>query len=200
MNTPMPLDNLIAALNRLPGIGRRTAERMAMMLVQDRKGLIRLLAQSLLAVDDSVTCCTRCGSVTLKVNNPCNLCVGPRRDPHLLCVVEYPSDILKLEESGGFHGRYHALMGKLSSRQGMGVADLRVEKLLDRLADESFEEVVIALGADVESEATAHFLNEILRARGIQVSRIALGLPAGSAIEYSDSATLSYAISGRHPM
>jgi recombination protein RecR len=193
----IPLDNLVAALSRLPGIGRRTAERMAMALVQDRKGLMRILANALLEADESIVTCERCGSMTLAAKNPCDLCVRPRRDASILCVVESPSDILKIEESGGFSGRYHALMGRLSPMHGVGVTDLRVDKLLQRIADEQIEEVLIALGTDVESDATAGYLKEVLSTRSVKVSRIAFGLPAGSAIEYSDASTLARAISGR---
>ena len=193
----VPLDNLVAALNRLPGVGRRTAERMAMALVQDRKGLMRILANALLEADESIATCERCGSMTLVVRNPCDLCIEPRKDAQILCVVESPGDIMKIEESGGFQGRYHALMGRLSPMHGVGAADLRVDKLLRRIADENIQEVVIALGTDVESDATASYLKEVLTTRDVKVSRIAFGLPAGSAIEYSDSATLSRAIKGR---
>lgn len=197
MNHLIPLDNLVAALSRLPGIGRRTAERMAMTLVQDSKGLMRILANALLEADEGIVCCDRCGSVTLAAINPCELCTRPRKDSHILCVVESPGDIMKIEESGGFHGRYHALMGRLSPMHGTGAADLRVDKLLARIADEKIEEVLIALGTDVESDATASYLKEILSTREVKVSRIAFGLPAGSAIEYSDSSTLARAIKGR---
>ncbi len=200
MNHLIPLDNLVAALGRLPGIGRRTAERMAMTLVQDRKGLMRLLSHALLEADDAVACCERCGGVTLAEENPCELCIKPRLDAQILCVVETPGDIMKIEQSGGFQGRYHALMGKLSPMQGTGAADLRVDKLLGRIADEGIREVLIALGTDVESDATASYLKEILTPRQVKVSRIAFGLPAGSAIEYSDASTLSRAISGRQEM
>ena len=196
----VPLDNLVAALSRLPGIGRRTAERMAMALVQDGRGLMRILANALLETDEGITCCERCGSVTLSGINPCDLCIKPRRDAHILCVVESPGDIMKIEQSGGFQGRYHALMGKLSPMHGTGAADLRVDKLLHRIANEGIEEVLIALGTDVESDATASYLKEVLAPRDVKVSRIAFGLPAGSAIEYSDAATLARAISGRQEM
>jgi len=193
----LPLDNLVAALSRLPGIGRRTAERMALALVQDGKGLMRILANALLEADESIATCERCGSLTLASRNPCDLCVRPRKDSQLLCVVESPSDVMKIEESGGFQGRYHALMGRLSPMHGIGAADLRVDRLLQRIGDEKIEEVVIALGTDVESDATASYLKEVLSTRDVRVSRIAFGLPAGSAIEYSDSATLARAIKGR---
>jgi len=200
MNHLIPLDNLVAALSRLPGIGRRTAERMAMALVQDRKNLMRILAHALLEADEGISCCERCGSVTLAVENPCALCTQPRRDAQILCVVESPGDIMKIEQSGGFRGRYHALMGKLSPMHGTGAADLRVDKLLQRISNEGISEVLIALGTDVESDATASYLREILSTRDVKVSRIAFGLPAGSAIEYSDAATLARAIAGRQKM
>lgn len=193
----IPLDNLVAALSRLPGIGRRTAERMAMTLVQDNKGLMRILANALLEADDGIANCERCGNVTLSAINPCELCTRHRKDAHILCVVESPADIMKIEESGGFQGRYHALMGRLSPMHGTGAADLRVDGLLARLSDEKITEVLIALGTDVESDATASYLKEILATREVKVSRIAFGLPAGSAIEYSDATTLAKAIKGR---
>ncbi|MBN2162023.1 MAG: recombination protein RecR [Pontiellaceae bacterium] len=193
----IPLDNLVAALSRLPGIGRRTAERMAMALVQDQKGLMRILANALLEADDAIAACERCGNITLSSKNPCDLCIRPRRDAQVLCVVESPGDIIKIEESGGFQGRYHALMGRLSPMHGVGAADLRVDRLLRRITDEKIEEVLIALGTDVESDATSSYLKEVLSTRNVKVSRIAFGLPAGSAIEYSDATTLARAIKGR---
>ena len=168
-----------------------------MALVQDQKGLMRILANALLEADDSITTCERCGSITLAEKNPCDLCMRPRRDAHVLCVVESPGDIVKIEESGGFQGRYHALMGRLSPMHGVGAADLRVDRLLQRIADEKIEEVLVALGTDVESDATAVYLKELLSTRDVRVSRIAFGLPAGSAIEYSDATTLARAIKGR---
>jgi recombination protein RecR len=170
---------------------------MAMVLVQDNKGLMRILANALHEADDGIDSCERCGGVTLSAINPCELCTRARKDAHILCVVESPADIMKIEESGGFRGRYHALMGRLSPMHGTGVADLRVDKLLARIADEQIAEVFIALGTDVESDATASYLSEVLASRDVTVSRIAFGLPAGSAIEYSDSATLARAIQGR---
>lgn len=196
----VPLDNLVAALSRLPGIGRRTAERMAMTLVQDQKGLMRILANSLLEADEGMACCGRCGNVTLSTANPCDLCTQPRRDAQIICVVESPGDIMKIESSAGFQGRYHALMGKLSPMHGTGAADLRVDKLLQRIPDEGITEILIALGTDVESDATASYLREVLAVRDVVVSRIAFGLPAGSAIEYCDATTLAHAISGRQKM
>jgi len=200
MNQLIPLENLIAALSRLPTIGRRTAERMAMTLVENQKGLLPILIKALSDAQQQLTCCERCGGITQTQTNPCNLCVQPRRDAHLLCLVESPCDILKIEASGGFQGRYHVLMGKLSPIHGINEKDLRIESLLKRIESENFTEVIIALGTDVESDATASYLKEILASKKVAVSRIAFGLPAGSAIEYSDPTTLSRALFGRQKM
>ncbi len=200
LNHLAPLDNLVAALSRLPGIGRRTAERMALALMQDQRGLMRILANALLDVDENMACCKRCGSITLTTANPCGLCTGPRRDAHVICAVESPGDIARIETSGGFQGRYHALMGRLSPIQGIGVADLRIDALLERIVPEGIGEVLLALGTDVESDATASYLYDLLSPRSITVSRIAFGLPTGTAIEYADATTLSHAIQGRQKM
>jgi recombination protein RecR len=173
---------------------------MAMTLVQDDKGLMRILANALLEADDGIVCCERCGSPTLARIDPCELCTKPRRDAQILCVVETPGDIMKIEQSGGFNGRYHALMGKISPMHGTGAADLRVDKLLARINEEKFDEVLIALGTDVESDATSSYLRELLSTRDVKVTRIAFGLPAGSEIEYSDASTLARAIKGRQEM
>ena len=196
----LPLDNLIAALEKLPGIGKRSAERMAFALVQNRDGLARKLADALLAADEQVGSCSRCGSITVTKENPCALCTDGRRANGLLCVVESPGDIIKIETSGGFNGRYHVLGGHLSPALGKGVADLRVNELLARLHPENIQKVIVALGTDAESEATASYLAEIVASRGIKASRLALGLPAGSAIEYTDSTTLARAIQGRQAL
>lgn len=193
----LPLDNLIAALEKLPGIGRRSAERMAFAVAQNREGLARRLADALLAADEQIGCCSRCGGITLTGENPCALCLDERRNGRLLCVVESPGDILKIESCGAFNGRYHVLNGHLSPALGKGAGELRVNELLARLQPEQIEEVVLALGTDVESDATASYLAHLLSTRGVKVSRPAYGLPAGSAIEYTDPATLQRALQGR---
>lgn len=193
----LPLDNLIAALEKLPGIGKRSAERMAFALVQNRNGLARRLADALLAADEQVATCSRCGSITVTKEDPCSLCTDGRRANGQLCVVENPGDIMKIENCNGFTGRYHVLGGHLSPALGKGVAELRVSELLARLQPDGIQEVIIALGTDVESEATASYLAELVASRGIKASRLAFGLPSGSAIEYADSTTLSRAIQGR---
>ncbi len=196
----LPLDDLIAALEKLPGIGKRSAERMALALVQNRDGLARKLAHALLVADEQVGSCSRCGSITVTKEDPCALCTDGRRATRLLCVVESPGDIMKIENSHSFQGRYHVLGGHLSPALGKSVADLRVNELLSRLQPDGIEEVIIALGTDVESEATVSYLAAVLASRQVKVSRLAFGLPSGSAIEYADATTLQRAIQGRQAL
>lgn len=196
----LPLDNLVVALEKLPGIGKRSAERIAFALVQNRNGLSRKLADALLVADEQIGACSQCGSLTVKRENPCALCTDQRRANGLLCVVESPGDILKIETCHGFNGRYHVLGGHFRPALGQGIAELRIGELLARLQPERLEEVILALGTDVESEATASYVAELLTSRGVQVSRLAFGLPTGSAIEYTDSTTLQRAIQGRQTL
>jgi recombination protein RecR len=170
---------------------------MARRLVRDQEGLLKDLSSALAAAASTLTACGLCGSVTGRDEDPCRLCTDPSRDSSLLCVVEDPGDIVGIEESGGFRGRYHALMGSISPVKGVGPRDLRVRALMDRLDDGSVKEVLLALDTDVEGDATAAFLAEFLRGRGVRVTRLAFGLPAGSGISYSDPVTLSRAIRGR---
>lgn len=200
MDSPEVLERLIKTLSRLPAIGRRSAERMALKLVQNRKNLVRDLILVLEDAEQNICCCSKCGNITRKDNDPCKLCTDPRRDGRLLCVVEGPGDILLIEQAGGFRGRYHALMAKISPMKGEGVQDLKTEKLLKRIKDEHIEEVILALNSDVESDATASFLHDVLVRQDVKVSRIAAGLPAGSGIAYSDPVTLARAIRGRQEM
>jgi recombination protein RecR len=196
----LPLDNLTAALEKLPGIGKRSAERIAFALVQNSDGLARRLADALMEADEQIGSCSLCGSITITKENPCALCTNGRRANGILCVVEHPGDILKLEHAGGFTGRYHVLGGHLSPALGKGVGDLRVSELLRRLQPEEICEVIIALGTDTESEATASYLTDLLSSRGVTISRLAFGLPSGSAIEYADPVTLQRAIQGRQQL
>ena len=191
------LDKLTACLSRLPGVGRRSAERMASRLARNRSNLCAELADALRDVAATVRCCSRCGSLTPATEDPCRLCTDTRRDGSMLCVVEDPSDITAIEQSGGYRGRYHALMGKMSPMQGDGPGDLRIQALLARVRDEGIEEVVLALNTDVESDATASFVGALLHKDGKKVTRLAYGLPAGSGIKYSDPVTLSRAMRGR---
>lgn len=197
MGNFVSLDRLISCLGRLPGVGRRSAERMAVRLVRDPAGFLDDLIRALQAVQKDICCCSRCGSVTTVDREPCALCTAPNRDGHLLCVVEDPGDVMLLEKSGRFSGRYHALMGKLSPMKGAGPRDLRIKALLTRVQQEEIREVILALSTDMEGDSTASFLAEFLKEHGVKVSRLAFGLPAGSGILYSDPITLGRALDGR---
>ena len=192
-----PLQPLTEALAKLPGIGRRTAERLAVHLARNPAGAARELAAALAEARDKLTACKLCGSVTTKEENPCRLCSDARREDAILCVVEDPSDIALIERSGEYRGRYFALLGKISPMRGEGLGDLRLPALLERAA--RAQEVLLALNCDVESEATASYLRHVLAQKlpQLKISRLALGIPAGSAIAFSDPVTLGRAIRGR---
>ena len=190
-------DRLVKVLRRLPGVGKRSAERMALRIVRDSGGLLDELSSALKAAGSVLTACSRCGSLTAKDKDPCELCTGAGRDGSLICVVEEPDDISAIEGSGGYRGRYHALMGKLSPIKGQGPEDLRIRSLVKRVQDEGITEVVLALSTDVEGDSTAHFIAEVFEGKGVKVSRLAFGLPAGSGIRYSDPVTLTRAMKGR---
>lgn len=191
------LQQLADALSLLPGIGRRTAARLAMHLARHPDDAAAPLSAALDAARRNLAVCSLCGSVTPKSANPCRLCTDPRRDDTLLCVVGDPGDIALMEQSGEYRGRYFALMGKLSPMRGDGLGSLRLPRLIDRAA--TVREVILALDSDVESDATASYIRHALSARhpSLRVTRLALGIPAGSAIAYSDPVTLSRALRGR---
>jgi len=195
---PQPVQNLISELSRLPGIGKRSAERIALQLLKSNADASRQLARAITEAKNKIRNCSRCGAFT--EGDPCELCTSSRRDAGLVCVVEGPNDILTLERAGGFAGVYHALMGRISPLHGVGPEQLRIEALLERARRDKPREVILALGADVESEATAHYLAEQLKPVGVLVSRIALGLPAGGTVEAADEVTLARALSGRQRM
>ena len=195
MDYPTPVQNLIAHVSRLPGIGKRSAERIALHLLKANNDTNRQLAQAILDAKAKIRNCSRCGSYT--EHDPCEICDSPRRDQSSLCVVEGPNDILTLERAGVHKGVYHALMGRISPLNGVGPEQLRIAALLERVKRDPPSEVILALGADVESEATASLLIDQLKPLGVSVSRIALGLSVGSALETADEVTLSRAIEGR---
>lgn len=197
MNGLEHLDRLAAALARLPGVGRRSAERMAYRLAGDPDGALRGLLDALREAQAHVRLCGRCGGMTTAAEDPCRLCTNPARDRVLLCVVQDPSDIVAIERTGSYKGRYHALMGIISPMHGEGPRDLRLASLMRRIEEEGFQEVILALGTDVESEATASYITELLKSRPIRVTRLASGMPAGSGIGHSDPVTLSRAMKGR---
>jgi recombination protein RecR len=192
---PEPITALTAALGKLPGIGPRSAERIALHLAQTDEPLVRALAQAIVTARERIRLCTICGALTEV--DPCALCSDARRDATVLCVVERPTDILSLEKSNSFRGRYHVLGGKLSPLNGIGPDDLRISQLEARLGQEPIHEVVLALPTDVEGDATSYYLAKQLGARGVKVTRIAHGLPAGSGLDFADDLTLMRALEGR---
>lgn len=195
---PESLGALVACLTRLPGIGRRSAERIALFLVQSEPALARQLAGAIQRARERIHACSRCGALT--ETSPCELCTDPRRDSALLCVVERPTDVLSIEKSGSYHGRYHVLGGRISPLEGVEAEDLRIAELERRLQNEPIQEVILALGTDVEGEATCHYLARRLRRPGLRITRIAHGLPAGTGLEYADELTLGHALQGRREM
>ena len=190
---PEPVAALVAALGQLPGIGPRSAERLALHLVQAESGQVKQLAEALTAAKDRIGFCQACGALT--ECQPCSLCVDDRRDGAVLCVVETAVDVINVDKSGAFKGRYHVLGGKISPLNGVGPEDLRIVQLEQRL--EGVTEVILALGTDVEGDATSNYLAQRLGRKEIKVTRIAHGLPAGSGLEYADDLTLSHALEGR---
>jgi len=187
---------LIEALRRLPGVGVKSAQRMAFHLLQhDRDGALRL-SQALKSAAEGIRHCQRCHTFT---EAPvCGTCLDNTRDARQLLVVETPADQAAMERTGNFRGYYFVLMGRLRPLDGIGVADIGIEALLERTADGLVQEVILATGFTAEGEATAHVLAQALKARGLAVTRLARGVPAGSDLEYVDLSTLAHALSDRH--
>jgi recombination protein RecR len=196
VSTRDPLARLIGELQRLPGIGPKTATRLAHHLLKIKTESARGLAEAILEVKETLTHCSTCNSITAV--DPCSLCTDPQRDRSRICVVEEPFNISAIERTGEFHGLYHALGGALSPQRGVGPDELQIDGLMDRL--EGVEEVILATNPNVEGEATALFLARVLRPRGVQVSRLAFGLPIGGDIEYIDEVTLARSFSGRRSL
>jgi recombination protein RecR len=195
---PEPVNALIGALNRLPGIGPRSAERIALHLVQTDSDAVRQLAETILRARERIQLCAVCGALTEQ--SPCSICNDARRDASIVCVVEQPVDILSIEKSGTFRGKYHVLGGKISPLDGVEPEQLRIADLEQRLKNEPIQEVIIALGTDVEGDATSFYLGKKLARTGLKVTRIAHGLPAGSGLEFADELTLSRALEGRREL
>ncbi len=192
------LDRMVEVLAKLPAIGRRSAERMAVrMLSQRSHALLKQIIAALEEADRSLVLCSKCGAITGVNNDPCAICCDQRRDSSLICVVEGPGDIGTMESSGGFYGKYHVLGGKLSPSRNQGSESLMIGRLLERVRTESISEILLALNTDVESDATAQYLHELLDPHGVALTRIAMGIPAGSGVSYADPVTLKRAIAGR---
>lgn len=193
---PEPVRQLIGQLKRLPGIGPRSAERVAVWLLQNPKADPAALADALQTAKETIRPCPVCGFFA--TDEGCAVCDDPKRDDHMLCVVEQATDVLPLERSGSFRGRYHCLGGKLSPLDRVSPEDLRIPELLRRVDAATEEiEVILALGSDVEGEATANYLADLLRGKNCRLTRIAQGLPAGGGLEHADELTLMRAMQGR---
>jgi recombination protein RecR len=195
---PNPINELLAALNTLPGIGPRSAERLALHLVQSEAVAVRQLAQAILNARERIRPCPNCGALTEQV--PCSICADSRRDAALVCVVERPVDIISVEKSGTYRGKFHVLGGKISPLNGVEPEDLRIADLEKRLGSEPIKEIILALGTDVEGDATSYYLAKRFSAKGVKVTRLAHGLPAGSGLEFADELTLSRAMEGRREL
>jgi len=193
-----PLQRLITELTRLPGIGRKTAERLAFFILKEDERFARDLAEALIDVKRNMRFCRLCYNISSE--ELCEICADPRRNPGLICVVEEPKDIWAIEKSGSFSGVYHVLMGALSPLDGIGPDKLRIRELLQRLQAGKVEELIVATDPNVEGDATALYIAKLVKPLGVLVSRIASGLPVGGDLEYADSVTLSKALSGRRPL
>lgn len=192
---PAALRCLISELKRLPGIGSRSAERIALWMIQSPDAHPESLGLAINSLQSSVHGCSVCGFFTEA--DPCPLCADPTRDQRILCIVEQPTDILPLERSGAFYGLYHTLGGRISPLDHVGPESLRIPQLLERVKSNPPQEIILALGVDVEGEATSHYLSALLADFPVHISRLAQGLPAGSGLEYADELTLNRALSGR---
>lgn len=195
---PESITTLTSSLSRLPGIGPRSAERIALHLVQAEPATVKQLAESIVDARQKVRFCEVCGALTEQ--SPCGICSDPRREAGLVCLVERAVDILSLEKSGTFRGRYHVLGGKISPLNGVEPEDLRIAELETRLGKEPIGEIIIALGTDVEGDATSFYLAKRLVRPGLKITRIAHGLPAGAGLEFADEVTLSHALEGRREL
>ncbi|CAG0974797.1 MAG: recombination protein RecR [Rhodocyclales bacterium] len=192
MSLPSALEELVEALRCLPGVGPKSAQRMAYHLLQRDQQGARRLAQALAQAVEVLRHCSRCNAFS--ENEVCERCASPRRDASLLCVVEMPADLNMMEQTHAFNGMYYVLMGHLSPLDGIGPKELHLERLLARAGDGSVREVILATNFTNEGEATAHYLGEMLRARGMKVSRIARGLPVGGELEHTDAGTIAQAL------
>jgi recombination protein RecR len=198
MPLPEPIISLTAALAKLPGIGPRSAERVALHLVQTESALVRHLAETILTARERIRLCETCAALTEV--SPCAMCTDPRRDATIVCVVEKAVDIFNIERSGTYRGKFHVLGGNISPLDGVEPEDLRIAELEKRLAAEPIREIIIALGTNVEGDATSHYLAKRLARAGLKISRIGFGLPAGSGLEFADDLTLNRALESRREM
>jgi recombination protein RecR len=189
------VEKLIESLIRLPGIGRRSAERIVNYILGTSKEEIRVLSEAISKVKSSVRFCSICNNLSEQEN--CKICQDPRRKKDVICIVEKPSDVTAIEKAGSFNGVYHVLLGSISPLEGKGPQDLKIEGLLERIKQDNIKEIIIATDADIEGETTAIYLTKLIKPSGVRLSRIGLGIPVGSNLEYADSSTLLKALESR---
>ena len=186
---------LIEAFKRLPGIGSKTAQRLAYFIIKLPREEVEFMARSMLEAKQKITCCSLCGNLTEK--QPCEICEDVRRNREVICVVQEPRDVLAMEKMGEYRGMYHVLQGAISPIDGMGPEDLKIKELLERVKDYQAKEIILATNPNVEGEATAMYVSRLMKSLGIKVTRIAHGLPVGGDLEYADEVTLARAMEGR---
>jgi recombination protein RecR len=195
MSRPDPLTRLIEQLQRLPGIGAKSAQRLAFHILKTPREDVERLAEAMREVKDRVTYCSTCSNIT--DSDPCYFCTHPSRDQRLICVVEEPENVSAIEKTRDFKGAYHVLMGALSPLHGVGPDDLKIRGLLTRVGNGGVDEVILATNPNVEGEATAIYLAKLLKPLGVRVTRIAMGVPVGSDLDYADEVTMHKAMEGR---
>jgi recombination protein RecR len=200
MILPEPIQNLINAFSHLPGIGPKTASRLTFYLLRAPENLSQDLAQALLAIKTGTAYCQTCFNITTAGRTECEVCASDERDGRVLCVVEEPLDVLALERTAGYRGRYHVLHGVLSPIEGIGPDDLKIRELLERVQEGDVQEIILATNPSLEGDATAMYLSQQLQPFGVRVTRLARGLPVGGDLEYADPNTLLRALSGRQDM
>ena len=198
MARPDPLGKLIEQLQRLPGIGAKSAQRLAFHILKARREDVDRLTDAMREVKERVSYCSVCSNIT--DTDPCYFCTDGSRDPRIICVVEQPENVTAVEKTRDFKGRYHVLLGALSPLQGVGPDDLKIRGLLTRVGAGGVEEVILATNPNVEGEATAIYLAKLLKPLGVRVTRIAMGVPVGSDLEYADEVTMGKAMEGRREL
>lgn len=194
LSTSPSLDKLISQLSRLPGIGRKTAQRLALFLLNLPREEVQRMAAAMMEMKDNVRTCSVCSNIT--EDDPCSICRSAKRNHRVICVVEESNDVFAIEKTNDFKGLYHVLGGRLSPLDGIGPDDLRIRELLERSRGE-IDEIILAMNPNVEGEATTMYLAKLLKPLGVTVTRIARGIPIGSDLEFADNATISRAMEGR---
>ncbi len=195
MRTSPPIERLVAALKRLPGIGEKSATRLAFFLLGAPDALVQELAEAIARLKQEIVLCEECFDLTDA--SPCAICRDPKRDASIVCVVEEPADLAAIDRSGRFQGRYHVLGGALSPIDGVGPGELRIAELEERVRRGGIEEVILATNPNAEGDATAHYISERLRPLGVQLTRIAYGMPLGGDLEYADHVTVGLSVENR---